>query len=80
MLYCAIVFGATNPEGQDKESGLQGRGSYHSPLRLRDMSHLPQSYTFPRELSSALYPHRPQHSMEQAEIEISTSLASLRCH
>ena len=42
-----------NPVEEDKNSGIQGRGSYHSPLWLRDLGYLPQSHTSPRALSSA---------------------------
>ena len=53
------------PEEQDKDnSGLQGSGFCHSPLRLRDLGQLPQSHASPSALSSAQTPHHPQHSLE----------------
>ena len=35
------------PEEQEKDPGLQARGSYHT-LRLREMGYLQQSHTSPR--------------------------------
>ena len=37
------------PEEQDTDPGQQGRGSYHSPLWLRDFGHLLQSHTSPEQ-------------------------------
>ena len=50
-----VFFHQRKHEYQIIGPGLQIRGTYHSPLQLRDMGHFPKSHSSRRAPSPAMY-------------------------